>query len=74
VFGSKVTPVALMPGSGGLFTDPMNLIFGIQRNIMLEYTKDIRARQFIIVLTARVAFAIEEVNAVTKYTGLTGSR
>jgi hypothetical protein len=74
VFGSKVTPVALMPGANGLFTDPMNLIFGIQRNIMIEYTKDIRARQFIIVLTARVAFAIEEVNAVTKYSGLVGSR
>jgi hypothetical protein len=74
VYGSKITPVALMPGANGLFTDPNNLIFGIQRNIMIEYTKDIRARVFVIVLTARVAFAIEEVNAVAKYTGLTGSR
>ena len=74
VYGSKVTPVALMPGTGGLFTDPMNLIFGIQRNIMIEYDKDIRARVFIIVLTCRVDFAIEEVNAVVKYTGITGSR
>lgn len=73
-FGSKVAPVALMPGTQGLFCDPMNLIFGIQRNIQIEYTKDIRARTFVIVLTARVAFAIEEVNAVTKYTGLQGSR
>lgn len=73
-FGSRVEPVALMPGANGLFTDPMNLIFGIQRNVMLEYTKDISARVFVIVLTTRVAFAIEEVNAVTKYTGLTGSR
>lgn len=74
IYGSKLTPVALMPGANGLFTDPMNLIFGIQRNIMIEYDKDIRARVFIIVLTARVDFAIEEVNAVTKYTGITGSR
>jgi len=74
MYGSKITPVALMPGEQGLFTDPMNLIFGIQRNIMIEYTKDIRARVFIIVLTCRVAFAIEEINAVTKYTGITGSR
>lgn len=74
VYGSKVTPTALMPGANGLFTDPMNLIFGIQRNIMIEYTKDIRARVFVIVLTARVDFAIEEVNAVAKYTGITGSR
>ncbi len=74
VFGSKVTPVALMTGTSGLFCDPMNLIFGIQRNIMIEYDKDIRARVFIIVLTARVDFAIEEVNAIVKYTGITGSR
>jgi len=74
VYGSKVVPVALMLGTSGLFTDPMNLIFGIQRNIMIEYDKDIRARVFIIVLTCRVDFAIEEVNAVVKYTGITGSR
>lgn len=73
-FGSKIEPVALMPGSQGLFTDPNNLIFGIQRNVMMEYTKDIEARVFKIVVTCRVAFAIEEVNAVTKYTGITGSR
>ena len=74
IYGSRVTPVALMLGTSGLFTDPMNLIFGIQRNIMIEYDKDIRARVFIIVLTCRVDFAIEEVNAVVKYTGITGSR
>lgn len=74
IFGSRCTPVALMPGDQGLFSDPMNFIFGIQRNIMIEYTKDIRARVFIVVLTCRVAFNIEEVNAVTKYTGLQGSR
>lgn len=74
VFGSKVTPVALMPGDTGMFSDPMNFIFGIQRNIMIEYTKDIRARTFIVVLTCRIAFGVEETNAVVKYTGLAGSR
>ena len=74
VYGSKVTPVALMPGDQGLFSDPMNFVFGIQRNIQIEYNKDISAREFLIVLTARVAFSVEEVNAVTKYTGLVGSR
>lgn len=74
VFGSQIQPVALMPGANGLFTDPQNLIFGIQRNIMIEYDKDIRARVFIIVLTCRVAFKIEETNALVKYTGITGSR
>jgi hypothetical protein len=74
VYGSRITPVALMPGALGIFTDPMNLVFGIQRNIMIEYTKDIRARVFVIVLTTRIAFAIEEANAVVKYVGITGSR
>jgi len=73
-YGSKVTPVALMNGDQGLYTDPMNFVFGIQRNIQIEYTKDITARVFIIVLTARVAFALEEPNAIVKYTGLQGSR
>lgn len=72
VFGSQVKGVPLMPTASGLFTNPHNLIFGIQRNIQIEYTKDIRSRVFIIVLTARVALEIEEVNAVTKYTGITG--
>lgn len=74
MYASKVAPVALMPGDQGLFCDPMNLIFGVQRNIQIEYTKDITARVFVIVLTARIAFAVEEVNAITKYTGLLGSR
>lgn len=71
LFGSKIVPVALMPLATGLFGDPRNLIFGIQRNIFMEYDKDITARVFIIVLTARIAFAIEEVNALVKYTGIT---
>lgn len=72
--GSQVAPVALMPGTVGLYTNPLNLIFGIQRNIQIEYTKDIETREFKIVLTARVAFQIEELSAVVKYTGLQGSR
>lgn len=72
VFGSQVRGVPLMPSANGLFTNPLNLIFGIQRNIQIEYDKDISARVFKIVLTARVALEIEEVNAVTKYTGITG--
>lgn len=71
VFGSQVRGVPLMPSANGLFTNPLNLIFGIQRNIQIEYDKDISARVFKIVLTARVALEIEEVNAVTKYTGIT---
>lgn len=70
VFGTKVEPVALMPAANGLFTDPKNLIFGVQRDISIEFDKDIRTREYIIVLTSRVGFAIEEINAVVKYTGI----
>lgn len=66
-WGSQVQGAALMPNTQGLFTNPLNLIFGIQRDIMVEYDKDIRTREFIIVLTARVAYEIEEVDAIVKY-------
>lgn len=71
VFGSKIEPVALMPGTSSIFTDPQNLIFGIQRNISIEYDKDIEARQFKVVLTARVALAIEEKLACAKVINIT---
>ena len=66
-FGSPVTPVALMPEQSGLFTDPLNLIFGIQRQVSMEFDKDISARVYIIVLTARIAFQIEETEAIVEY-------
>lgn len=69
-FGSQVTGVPLMPGSKGLFTNPLNLLFGIQRRINIEYDKDIRSRMFIVVLTARVDFQIEETDAVVAYTNI----
>lgn len=71
-FGSKVVGVPLMPGANALFTDPLNLLFGIQRNITIEYTKDITARVFIIVLTARIAFQIELADAITKVINING--
>jgi hypothetical protein len=70
VFGSQVGGVPLMPGTNALFGNPMNYIFGVQRNVQIEYDKDIRTREFIIVLTARVAFEIEEQAASVKYINL----
>lgn len=64
VFGSSINGVALMPNAKGIYTNPNNLIFGIQRRINIEYDKDIRARKFIVVLTARVDFQIEEKDAM----------
>lgn len=65
--GVQVDPVPLMPDASGMLTYPQNLIWGIERNIHVETDKDIRAREYIIVLTARVDFQIESVDAVVKY-------
>lgn len=70
--GSQVRGASAMPTSRGLFTDPLNLIFGIWRNIQIEYDKDIRTRSFVIVLTARVGFQIEEAEAAVQYTNIGG--
>jgi hypothetical protein len=56
-----------MPDATGILADPSNLIMGIQRNIHLEVDKDISSRNLIIVVTLRVATAIEEPDAVVKY-------
>lgn len=63
VFGSPIVAAPLMPNANGIYTNPNNLIFGIQRRVNIEYDKDIRARKFIVVLTARVDFQIEEKDA-----------
>jgi len=66
IFGSPVQPVPLMPENKILLTNPLNLIFGVQRKVNIEYTKDIRARVFIIVLTCRVDVAVEETRAAAQ--------
>lgn len=57
-------------GNSGILTYPQNLIFGIQRDVRIETDKDIRSREFIIVLTARVATQIEDEAATVKYTNI----
>lgn len=69
-FGSEIMPVSLMPAAQGIFTHPKNFIFGIQRDISIEVDKDIRARNFIIVLTAAIDFKIEEEEAAVLYTNI----
>jgi hypothetical protein len=53
-------------GRKGLITNPQNLIWGVQRQITIETDKDIRSREYIIVLTMRVALNVEDSNAVVK--------
>lgn len=66
--GTQVEGVGLMPAASGLLTHPLNLIFGIQRQIHIESDKDIQRREYIIVLTARVDMQVEEELAGVKYT------
>lgn len=68
--GSQIQAVPLMPSANGIYTDPQNLIFGLWRNVQIEYDKDIAARVFIIVLTARIGFQIEEEEAAVRYTNI----
>jgi HK97 family phage major capsid protein len=70
VHGSEVKGASLMPATSGFFTNPMNCIFGIWRNILMEYDKDITTRTFIIVVTARVDFQVEQEDAAVKYINL----
>ena len=61
---------AIGSGNQGIFTFPQNLLFGIQRDIRVETDKDIRSREYIIVLTCRVATQIEDEAATVKYTNI----
>lgn len=69
--GVLVTPVSQLTNALGFTTHPLNMIFGIHRQISFEVDKDIRARKFIVVVTARVDFKFEEEDAVVKYTTIT---
>ncbi len=68
--GTVVEGVGLMPGEQGILTHPLNLLFGIQRQIHIESDKDIQAREYIIVLTARVDMQVEEELGGVKYINL----
>lgn len=53
-------------GATGMITFPQNLLFGIRRDITVETDKDIRSREWIIVLTLRAALQIDDADAVVK--------
>ena len=72
-FGVPIAPCALMPSGNYIFTLPQNLILGVQRKIMIETARKIRYRSVVIVVTMRLAFAIEETDAVVKVSGLTST-
>jgi hypothetical protein len=69
-FGMPIASAGYMPDANYLITPPKNIIMGVQRQIMVETTRDIRTQQFIVVMSLRIDFVFEEEDAVVKATGL----
>lgn len=69
-FGVPVEKTPMMPEADGLLTNPKNLIWGIQRKISMEVDKNISERVFIIVVTCRVDFQVEDELAAVRYSNI----
>lgn len=60
VLGVPMSSTSWMPSSQAIMMIPNNLIIGVQRNLKMEFAKDVRERAFIIVVSMRLALAFEE--------------
>lgn len=65
--GVEVERAPFIPVDQGMLTIPQNMIFGIQRDMTLEYERMISEQMFKIVLSMRVDFKLEEEDAMVKY-------
>jgi hypothetical protein len=70
VIGVGINSAAYMPSDQGMLMIPNNLIIGVQRNMRMEFAKDVRERAFIIVVTMRLAMKFEEEDMVVKITNI----
>lgn len=70
-YGTPVAPAAMIPDDKIFLSYPKNLIWGVQRDIMVEMDKDIRRRVLIIVMTLRCDIKIEEPQACVVVDGFT---
>jgi hypothetical protein len=69
-FGVPLEPCAMCPAATMFLADPKNIVIGYHRQVRVETDRDITARIWIIVLTMRVGFLFEEVDAVVKATNV----
>lgn len=69
-FGIPMMGVASMPSNQALLIDPSNILFGVQRNMRLEFDKDTRERVLIMVFTMRFDFKLEQEDMVVKATNI----
>lgn len=65
-FGVPMKGAASMPANTALFIDPSNILFGVQRNMRMEFDRDTRERVLIIVFTMRFDFKLEQEDMVVK--------
>lgn len=65
-FGVPLIGAASMPSNRALFLDPTNILFGVQRNMRMEFDRDSRERVLIIVFTMRFDFKLEQEDMVVK--------
>lgn len=65
-FGVPLVGAAAMPSGQALFIDPSNILFGVQRNMRMEFDRDTRERVLIIVFTMRFDFTLEQEDMVVK--------
>lgn len=65
-------PSLAMAASGktGLMTFPKNLILGMRRDISVETDRDIRSREYIVVVTLRTGMQVDDTDAVVKITNI----
>lgn len=66
VLGVRLEGAALMPNVNAVLTIPRNIIWGIQRDVRMQFGQDVRERVVIIVLTMRIATKYEEEDLVVK--------
>jgi HK97 family phage major capsid protein len=65
-FGTPLKGAASMPSNSALMLDPTNILFGVQRNMRMEFDRDTRERVLIIVFTMRFDFKLEQEDMVVK--------
>ena len=70
LLGTPIVGADRMPDYKAFYTDPKNIIVGFHRNVRMEMDRDIRGRELIFVLTARMDVKLEEETAVVKVNNL----
>lgn len=68
--GVNLSKVAQMPQSQILFTDPKNIIMGVQRNMRLETERYARSRMTAFIFTLKIGFQLEQEDATAKLINL----